>query len=155
VKSPKPQPVITPHHIYKNVISQHLGLPLTPPIKSLDSHLPFSTPPRNPIAAPQNPSSSQVVVIAEEKNGEMATVAGPVIWEIVKKNNSFLVKQFANGSARVRFSKEGNNLFNTQSYKHSGFANPKTVTIQAAGKDGVLVATSKTRKQNKPSSFFS
>ncbi|KAL9254350.1 Large ribosomal subunit protein eL28y-like protein [Drosera capensis] len=84
----------------------------------------------------------------------MATVPGPVIWEIVKKNNSFLVKQFGNGSARVWFSKEGNNLFNTHSYKHSGLANPKTVTIQAAGKDGVLLATSKTRKQNKPSSLL-
>ncbi|GAB2228029.1 hypothetical protein Droror1_Dr00009858 [Drosera rotundifolia] len=80
----------------------------------------------------------------------MATVPGTVIWEIVKKNNSFLVKQFGNGSAKVRFSKESNNLFNTHSYKYSGLANPKTITIQADGKDGVLLATSKTRKQNKP-----
>ncbi|KAL9272203.1 Large ribosomal subunit protein eL28y-like protein [Drosera capensis] len=80
----------------------------------------------------------------------MATVPGPVIWEIVKKNNSFVVKQFGNGSGKVRFSKESNNLFNTHSYKYSGLANPRTITIQAAGKDGVLLATSKTRKQNKP-----
>ncbi|RRT60102.1 hypothetical protein B296_00009067 [Ensete ventricosum] len=50
----------------------------------------------------------------------MATVPGPLIWEIVKKNNAFLVKQFGNGTAMVQFSKEPNNLCNVNSYKHSG-----------------------------------
>ncbi|KAF5957008.1 hypothetical protein HYC85_004233 [Camellia sinensis] len=73
----------------------------------------------------------------------MATVPGPLIWEIVKRNNSFLVKEFGNGTASVRFSKESNNLFNLNSYKHSG------------GKDqSVLLATSKTKKQGKPSSLL-
>ncbi|KAM2057769.1 hypothetical protein ACFX16_030418 [Malus domestica] len=36
----------------------------------------------------------------------MATVPGQLIWEIVKKNNSFLVKEFGRGNAGVRFSKE-------------------------------------------------
>ncbi|GFZ08093.1 ribosomal L28e protein family [Actinidia rufa] len=49
----------------------------------------------------------------------MATVPGPLIWEIVKKNNSFLVKEFGNGTASVQFSKESNNLYNLNSYKHS------------------------------------
>ncbi|GAB2293420.1 60S ribosomal protein L28-2 [Dionaea muscipula] len=80
----------------------------------------------------------------------MATLPGALIWEIVKKNNAFLVKEFGNGTAKVQFSKESNNLFNSHSYKYSGLANNKTVTIQAAGKDGVLLATSKTKKQNKP-----
>ncbi|XP_010528937.1 PREDICTED: 60S ribosomal protein L28-2-like [Tarenaya hassleriana] len=83
----------------------------------------------------------------------MATVPGPLIWEMVKKNNSFLVKQFGRGSAGVQFSKESNNLYNLNSYKHSGLANLKTVTIQPEGKDAsVLLATTKTKKQNKPSS---
>ncbi|KAK2986238.1 hypothetical protein RJ640_027333, partial [Escallonia rubra] len=78
----------------------------------------------------------------------MATVPGPLIWEIVKKNNSFLVKQFGNGTAGVRFSKERNNLFNLNSYKHS-------VTIQPGGKDlSVLLATTKTKKQNKPAALL-
>lgn len=51
---------------------------------------------------------------------EMATVPGPLIWEIVKRNNAFLVKEFGNGSASVVFSKESNNLYNLNSYKHSG-----------------------------------
>ncbi|KAL2508191.1 60S ribosomal protein L28-1 [Forsythia ovata] len=46
---------------------------------------------------------------------EMSTVPGQLIWEIVKKNNSFMVKEFGNGTAGVVFSKEPNNL----SYKHS------------------------------------
>ncbi|GAB2293388.1 hypothetical protein Dimus_027587 [Dionaea muscipula] len=70
--------------------------------------------------------------------------------QIVKKNNAFLVKEFGNGTAKVQFSKESNNLFNSHYYKYSGLTNKKTITIQAAGKDGVLLATSKTKKQNKP-----
>jgi large subunit ribosomal protein L28e len=50
----------------------------------------------------------------------MATVPGQLIWEIVKKNNCFLVKQFGRGTASLRFSKESNNLYNLNSYKHSG-----------------------------------
>ncbi|XP_042484038.1 60S ribosomal protein L28-2 [Macadamia integrifolia] len=85
----------------------------------------------------------------------MATVPGPLIWEIVKKNNSFLVKEFGNGTASVQFSKESNNLYNVNSFKYSGLANKKTVSIQPAGKDlSVLLATSKTKKQNKPASYL-
>ena len=50
----------------------------------------------------------------------MATLPGDLIWEIVKKNNSFLVKEFGNSTAMVQFSKESNNLYNVNSFKHSG-----------------------------------
>jgi len=50
----------------------------------------------------------------------MATVPGQLIWEIVKNNNCFLVKQFGRGNSKVQFSKETNNLTNVHSYKHSG-----------------------------------
>ncbi|EEF48123.1 60S ribosomal protein L28-2 [Ricinus communis] len=83
----------------------------------------------------------------------MATVPGQLIWEIVKTNNSFLVKEFGRGNASVQFSKESNNLYNLNSYKHSGLANKKTVSIQPGGKDlSVVLATTKTKKQNKPAS---
>ncbi|KAA8540311.1 hypothetical protein F0562_024126 [Nyssa sinensis] len=86
---------------------------------------------------------------------EMATVPGQLIWEIVKKNNSFLVKEFGNGTASVRFSKESNNLYNLNSYKHSGLANKKTVTIRPGGKDqSVLLATTKTKKQSTPATLL-
>ncbi|KAL8138548.1 hypothetical protein V2J09_004549 [Rumex salicifolius] len=83
----------------------------------------------------------------------MATVPGSLIWEIVKKNNCFLVKEFGNGTAKIQFSKESNNLYNSHSYKYSGLANTKTITIE--GKDGsVVLATTKTRKQNKPAALL-
>lgn len=50
----------------------------------------------------------------------MATVPDSLVWEIVRKNNSFLVKQFGNSNAKVQFSKEPNNLYNVHSYKYSG-----------------------------------
>ncbi|XP_020586097.1 60S ribosomal protein L28-2-like [Phalaenopsis equestris] len=82
----------------------------------------------------------------------MATVPDPLLWEIVKKNNAFLVKQFGNGNAKVQFSKEKNNLYNVHSFKFSGLANKKTVSIQPAGKDlSVVLSTTKKNKQNKPS----
>ncbi|CAK8579268.1 unnamed protein product [Lathyrus sativus] len=82
----------------------------------------------------------------------MSTVPGPLVWEIVKKNNSFLVKEFGNGNQSVQFSRESNNLYNLNSFKYSGLANKKTVAIQTAGKDqSVLLATTKPRKHNKPS----
>ncbi|KAK8928680.1 60S ribosomal protein L28-2 [Platanthera zijinensis] len=83
----------------------------------------------------------------------MATVPDALIWEIVRKNNAFLVKQFGNGNAKVQFSKEKNNLFNVHSFKYSGLANKKTVSVQPAGKDlSVVLATTKSKKQNKPAS---
>ncbi|KDP40808.1 hypothetical protein JCGZ_24807 [Jatropha curcas] len=84
----------------------------------------------------------------------MATVPGQLIWEIVKKNNSFLVKQFGRGTASLQFSKEPNNLYNLNSYKHSGLANKKTVTIQPGKDQSVVLATTKTKKQNKPSALL-
>ncbi|KAK4781176.1 hypothetical protein SAY87_017282 [Trapa incisa] len=81
----------------------------------------------------------------------MATVPGQLIWEIVKRNNSFLVKEFGRGTASVRFSKEPNNLYNLNSYKHSGLANCKSVIIQADEKENaVVLATTKIKKHNKP-----
>ncbi|KAK7294305.1 hypothetical protein RJT34_17193 [Clitoria ternatea] len=85
---------------------------------------------------------------------KMATVPGQLVWEIVKKNNSFLVKQFGRGTQSIQFSRETNNLYNLNSFKYSGLANKKTVTIQP-GKDlSVLLATTKTKKQNKPASVL-
>ncbi|KAM7254460.1 hypothetical protein ACFE04_003840 [Oxalis oulophora] len=85
----------------------------------------------------------------------MATVPGQLIWEIVKNNNSFLVKEFGNGTAAIQFSKEPNNLYNVHSYKYSGLANKKTVTIQGDVKNKtVVLSTTKTKKQNKPASLL-
>jgi hypothetical protein len=50
----------------------------------------------------------------------MTTVPGDLVWQTVRKNNSFMVKQFGNGHAKVLFTKEPNNLYNIHSYKYSG-----------------------------------
>ncbi|XP_078439213.1 ribosomal L28e protein family [Wolffia australiana] len=85
----------------------------------------------------------------------MASIPGELVWEIVKRNNAFLVKQFGNGTAKVQFSKESNNLYNLNSYKYSGLANKKTVSVQPEGKDlSVVLATSKTKKQSNPSNLY-
>ncbi|XP_058068182.1 large ribosomal subunit protein eL28y-like [Magnolia sinica] len=85
----------------------------------------------------------------------MASVPSDLIWEIVKKNNSFLVKEFGNSTAMVQFSKEKNNLYNVNSFKHSGLANKKTVSIQPGGKDlSIVLATTKTKKQNQPANLY-
>ncbi|KAI4330663.1 hypothetical protein MLD38_028929 [Melastoma candidum] len=107
----------------------------------------------------KNPSDSLFSSFLPPPTGldseEMALVPGQLVWEIVKKNNCFLVKEFGRGTAGVQFSKEPNNLYNLNSYKHSGLANKKTVTIQPVGKEqAVLLATSKTKKQNKPSALL-
>ncbi|KAF2323536.1 hypothetical protein GH714_035955 [Hevea brasiliensis] len=65
-----------------------------------------------------------------------------------------LVKQFGRGSAGIQFSKESNNLYNLNSYKHSGLANKKTVSIQPGKDQSVVLATTKTKKQNKPAALL-
>ncbi|KAF7843454.1 60S ribosomal protein L28-2-like [Senna tora] len=85
----------------------------------------------------------------------MATVPGQPIWEILKKNNSFLVKEFCNGTQSVQLSKEGNKLYNLNTFKFSCLAKKKTVTIQPAGKDqSVLLATTQTKKRTKPAALL-
>ena len=81
----------------------------------------------------------------------MTTVPGSPVWELVKKNNYFLIKQFGNNT-KVQFSKEPNNLYNVHSYKFSGLANSKTVAVQpSAGEDkAVVLSMTKTKKQNTP-----
>ncbi|MQM00846.1 hypothetical protein Taro_033589, partial [Colocasia esculenta] len=99
--------------------------------------------------------ASAVIRLEAVLRFEMASVPGDLIWEIVKRNNAFLVKEFGNGTAMVQFSKEKNNLYNVNSFKHSGLANKKTISIQPGGKDlSVVLATTKTKKHSKPAKLF-
>ena len=50
----------------------------------------------------------------------MAGVSPDLLWQLVKKNNKFLVKRNGNGSASMQFSSEPNNLYNLNSFKYSG-----------------------------------
>ncbi|CAO3593836.1 unnamed protein product [Absidia cylindrospora] len=62
-----------------------------------------------------------------------------LVWELIKNNNSFLVKRDG-----LQLSSESNNLTNKHSFKYSGLANEKTVGIQAAAR-GIKV-TKNTKK---------
>ncbi|MCO5578013.1 hypothetical protein L7F22_031851 [Adiantum nelumboides] len=82
--------------------------------------------------------------------GAMAGVSSDLLWQLVKKNNKFLVKRNGNSSASVQFSSEPNNLYNLNSFKYSGLANKKTVSIVPGNDLSVYIATTKTKKSNKP-----
>ena len=51
---------------------------------------------------------------------EMAAVSSDLLWQLVKKNNRFLVKRNGNGSNSMQFSSELNNLYNLNTFKYSG-----------------------------------
>ncbi|XBI14931.1 hypothetical protein VPH35_057443 [Triticum aestivum] len=77
------------------------------------------------------------IVGSAHRPREMTTVPGSPVWELMKKNNYFLIKQFGNSNTKVQFSKEPNNLYNIQSYK---FSEDKAVVL----------STTKTKKQSTP-----
>ncbi|RZC43852.1 hypothetical protein C5167_036800 [Papaver somniferum] len=83
----------------------------------------------------------------------MTTIPGSFIWEIIKRNNAFLVKEFGDGNQIVQFSKEPNNFYNVNSFKHSGLANAKTVSVQDGKDSGIVLATTKTNRQKNPSTL--
>ncbi|KAI5056318.1 hypothetical protein GOP47_0028136 [Adiantum capillus-veneris] len=80
----------------------------------------------------------------------MAGVSPDLLWQLVKKNSKFLVKRNGNSSASLQFSSEPNNLYNLNTFKYSGLANKKTVAISPGGDLSVYLATTKTKKTNKP-----
>ncbi|KAG2236959.1 ribosomal protein L28e [Thamnidium elegans] len=71
-------------------------------------------------------------------------MSADLVWAIIKNNNSFLVKR-----QNVQFSSEPANLKNVNSFKYSGLANYKTVTILPAAR-GIRVITRKANKEQSP-----
>nr|XP_027119834.1 60S ribosomal protein L28-1-like [Coffea arabica] len=88
--------------------------------------------------------------------GQCAALASHVAeaWDQLCHQHPELIRSARSGEAQ-RFSSGPNNLCNLHSYKHFGLANKKTVTIQPGGKDqSVLLATTKTKKQNRPAALY-
>ncbi|KAK4569885.1 hypothetical protein LTR86_002854 [Recurvomyces mirabilis] len=52
-----------------------------------------------------------------------------LIWQVVRKNNAYLVKRAQSGG--IQFSRDPLNLVNKHSRKYAGFVNPKAIGIQA------------------------
>ncbi|KAK5627731.1 hypothetical protein RRF57_003446 [Xylaria bambusicola] len=79
-------------------------------------------------------------------------VSSDLIWEIVRNNNSFLVKRKASGG--VQFSRDNLNLTNKHARKcqWAGFVNDKAIGVVPGEKNAVKVLSKKTSAANKPAS---
>ncbi|KAI8882152.1 ribosomal protein L28e [Backusella circina FSU 941] len=71
-------------------------------------------------------------------------MSSELVWQIIKNNNSFLVKRQG-----VQFSSEPSNLMNANTFKYSGLANYKSVGVNSAAR-GVRVTLKKAGKQQNP-----
>ncbi|KAI0879552.1 ribosomal L28e family protein [Hypoxylon argillaceum] len=80
----------------------------------------------------------------------MATpqVSADLVWEIVRSNNSFLVKRKASGG--IQFSRDPLNLTNKNSRKWAGFVNDKAIGVVPAEKGGVKVLSKKVEASKQP-----
>ncbi|KAI9697909.1 MAG: hypothetical protein M1836_004261 [Candelina mexicana] len=80
----------------------------------------------------------------------MENVSSDLVWELVRQNNSYLVKRRTGGG--VQFSRDPLNLMNKHSRKYGGFVTEKSIGIQPAEKGGVTLSTKKEKSLNKPAS---
>ncbi|ODA82698.1 hypothetical protein RJ55_01207 [Drechmeria coniospora] len=82
----------------------------------------------------------------------LPNISADLIWEIVRNNNSFLVK--SNCAGGVQFSRDPLNLTNKNSRKHAGFVNDKAIGVVANEKGGVTVISKKTANPTRPAQTF-
>ncbi|KAI1202573.1 60S ribosomal protein L28 [Nemania serpens] len=75
-------------------------------------------------------------------------VSSDLVWEIVRGNNSFLVKRKASGG--VQLSRDPLNLTNKNARKWAGFVNEKALGVVPAEKGGVTVLSKKSESSQKP-----
>ncbi|RKF55544.1 putative 60S ribosomal protein L28e [Golovinomyces cichoracearum] len=79
-------------------------------------------------------------------------VSADLIWEVVRPQNSFLVKRASSGG--VQLSRDPLNLKNIHSRKYAGFVNDKAVGIVPgdASAGGVTLITKKPKNAQRPAS---
>ncbi|KAI0166439.1 ribosomal L28e family protein [Xylariaceae sp. FL1272] len=77
-----------------------------------------------------------------------SNVSADLIWEIVRPNNSYIVKRKQSGG--VQFSRDPLNLTNVHSRKYAGFVNDKAIGVIPAEKGGVKVISKKTTTAHQP-----
>ncbi|KAI0816234.1 ribosomal L28e family protein [Xylaria sp. FL0064] len=75
-------------------------------------------------------------------------VSADLVWEIVRNNNSFLVKRKSSGG--VQFSRDTLNLTNKHARKWAGFVNDKAIGVVPGEKNAVKVLSKKTSAANQP-----
>jgi hypothetical protein len=61
---------------------------------------------------------------------ELTTMSADLVWQLIKDNNSFLVKRGRTARlGALQFSKEPGNLMCANSFKYSGIACAKTIAL--------------------------
>ncbi|KAI1368515.1 ribosomal L28e family protein [Xylaria arbuscula] len=75
-------------------------------------------------------------------------VSSDLVWQVVRNNNSFLVKRKSGGG--VEFSRDPLNLTNKNSRKWAGFVNDKALGVVPGEKNAVKLLSKKTSAANKP-----
>merc|ERR1712144_119072 len=70
------------------------------------------------------------------------SASSDLVWQIIRKNNSFLVKR-----NMLELSSEPNNLMNKNSFKYSGIANTEAVGIED---EGVTFTKKNPKRQRQP-----
>ncbi|PHH62418.1 hypothetical protein CDD81_7137 [Ophiocordyceps australis] len=82
----------------------------------------------------------------------LPNMSSDLLWEIVRNNNSFLVKSKRNGG--VHFSRDPLNLTNLSSRKHAGFVNEKAIGVLPRPDGTMTVISKKATAANKPVKNF-
>ncbi|KAH9842228.1 60S ribosomal protein L28 [Teratosphaeria destructans] len=78
-------------------------------------------------------------------------ISSDLIWELTRKNNSFLVKRAQGGG--VQFSRDPLNLVNKHSRKYEGYVNDKAIGIQADD-NTVELKTKLPKQHNHPAKLY-
>ncbi|CAN8097471.1 unnamed protein product [Discula destructiva] len=78
----------------------------------------------------------------------LPNVSSDLVWEIVRNNNSFLVKRKQSGG--VQFSRDPLNLLNKNTRTHAGFVNNKAAGIYADGDKGLIYHSKKAKSTHQP-----
>jgi len=82
-----------------------------------------------------------------------ANASQDLLWQVMKKNNSFL-KKAPNGLS-VRLTSEPGNLMAQSTFKHSGLANDRALgVVQGAKGPTLVVKSAKAAAARKPSKMF-
>ncbi|KAH6671603.1 60S ribosomal protein L28, partial [Plectosphaerella plurivora] len=79
----------------------------------------------------------------------LPNVSQDLIWEVARKQNSFIVKRKGLGKDAI-FSRDPLNLKNIHSKKYAGFAQDKAIGVQAGEKGTVKITSKNVKKAQKP-----
>ncbi|KAK2000543.1 ribosomal L28e family protein [Colletotrichum falcatum] len=83
----------------------------------------------------------------------LPNVSSDLIWEVVRRQNAFLVNR--NDAGGLQLSRDPLNLVNKHSRKYAGFVNDKAIGVVPNEKGGVKVISKNQKNSNKPAKSIS